>query len=169
MTDEQVMELSLTQVEDFEFRIRFEHTALPDLTTDEASPLGHDAGPNPARLLLAAVANCLAASLLFALRKFRNAPGPLHAKARARIARNEHGRWRVAGMEVELQLDDSVALVQNIERALAQFEDFCIVTESVRAGVPVAVRVRDASGAVVHSSLAKAREPAGPAANPMSP
>lgn len=152
MSDEQSFELSLEQVAGFEFRVRFDGTALDDLATDEPPPLGHEAGPNPARLLLAAVANCLAASLLFSLRKFRNAPGPLHAKARARIARNEHARWRVAGMEVELQLDDPVASLQNIERALAQFEDFCMVTESVRAGVPVAVRVRDASGAVVHST-----------------
>lgn len=152
MSEEQTFELSLEQVEDFEFRIRFDGTAIADLATDESSPLGHDGGPNPARLLLAATANCLAASLLFALRKFRNAPGPLHAKARGRLARNTKGRWRVAGMEVDLQLAESAASVQNIDRALAQFEDFCIVTESVRAGIPVGVRVRDAGGVLVHGA-----------------
>ncbi|MBS0432044.1 MAG: OsmC family protein [Proteobacteria bacterium] len=152
MGDEQELELSLEQVEDFEFRIRFDGTAIRDLVTDESPPQGHDAGPNPARLLLAATANCLAASLLFALRKFRNTPAPLHAKARGRIARNAHGRWRVAGMEVDLQLADSAASLQNLDRVLAQFEDFCIVTESVRAGIPVAVRVRDGSGNEVHTT-----------------
>lgn len=152
MSEEQGFELSLEQVEDFEFRVRFDGTAIKDLATDEAAPLGHDAGPNPARLLLAATANCLAASLLFALRKFRDTPGPLRAKARARIARNAHGRWRVAGMEVDLQLADTAASLQHLDRALSQFEDFCIVTESVRAGVPVAVRVMDAQGAVVRAA-----------------
>lgn len=152
MSDEQSFELSLEQIEDFEFRVRFDGTAIKDLATDEPPPQGHDAGPNPARLLLAAVANCLAASLLFSLRKFRNTPGALRATARARLARNEHGRWRVAGMEVDLQLADPATSLQNLERALAQFEDFCIVTESVRGGVPVRVSVRDEQGQVVHAT-----------------
>jgi len=152
MSDEQSFELSLGQVEDFEFRVRFDGTAIKDLATDEPPPQGHDAGPNPARLLLAAVANCLAASLLFSLRKFRNTPGPLRATARARLARNEHGRWRVAGMEVDLQLADAATSLHNIERASAQFEDFCIVTESVRTGVPVSISVRDGQGQVVHAA-----------------
>lgn len=150
MSDEQSFELTLKQVEDFEFRVCFDGTALADLATDEPAPQGHDAGPNPARLLLAAVANCLTASLLFSLRKFRNTPGPIRAKARARLARNEHDRWRVAGMEVDVQLADAAPSLKHIDRALAQFEDFCIVTESVRGGIPVAVRVRDAEGAIVH-------------------
>lgn len=103
-------------------------------------------------MLLVAVANCLAASLLFSLRKFRNAPGSLRARARGRLARNAQGRWRVAGMEVDLQLADPAASLQHIERALAQFEDSCIVTESVRTGVQVAVRVRDSEGTEVHAT-----------------
>jgi len=152
MSDEQSFELSLEQIEDFEFRVRFDGTAIKDLATDEPPPQGHDAGPNPAQLLLAAVANCLAASLLFSLRKFRNTPGALRATARARLARNEHGRWRVAGMEVDLQLADPATSLHNFERALAQFEDFCIVTESVRAGVPVSVSVSDGQGRIVHAT-----------------
>jgi organic hydroperoxide reductase OsmC/OhrA len=102
--------------------------------------------------LLAATANCLTASLLFALRKFHDAPGPLKAKARARIARNQRGRWRVSGMEVDLQLTNPAASLHNLERALAQFEDFCVVTESVRAGVPVTVYVHDNTGQQLHAS-----------------
>ncbi|MBS0592069.1 MAG: OsmC family protein [Proteobacteria bacterium] len=156
MSEEQIVELSLEQITDYEFRVRFDGTALPDLATDESAPLGRDAGPNPSRMLLTAVANCLAASLLFALRKFHNAPGALTARARAHLARNAAKRWRIAQMEVDLQLADPAAALQNIERVLAQFEDFCIVTESVRAGIPVAVRVRDGTGAQVHASATTA-------------
>lgn len=156
MGEDQTFELSLEQVADFEFRVRFDGTALPDLATDESAPLGHDAGPNPARLLLAGVANCLAASLLFALRKFRDTPGKLQAKARAHMTRNANRRWRIAGIEVDLQLSDAAAALPHLERALAQFEDFCIVTESVRAGIPVSVRVRDSAGAVVHVAESRA-------------
>ena len=152
MSDAHDFGLSLEQIDDYEFRIRFDGTALPELTTDESAPLGHDAGPNPARLLLAATTNCLTASLLFALRKFRNTPAPLRATARANIARNERGRWRVADMQVDLQLADPAGSLHDLERVLAQFEDFCIVTESVRAGVPVTVRVHDDGGRQLHVS-----------------
>lgn len=40
----------------------------------------------------------------------------------------------------------------DVDRALAQFEDFCIVTESVRAGIPVAVRVHDHTGTELYAS-----------------
>ncbi|GLQ47868.1 hypothetical protein GCM10007862_29190 [Dyella lipolytica] len=152
MSDEQLIELSLEQTGDYEFRVRFDGTAIPDLVTDETAPLGGEAGPNPSRLLVAAVANCLAASLLFALRKFKNAPGQLATKARATMTRNEHGRWRVTHVAVDLQLADAASALEHIDRALAQFEDFCIVTESVRQGIAVDVSVRDASGTVVHTS-----------------
>lgn len=156
---EQTIQLSLEQVADYEFRVRFDGTALPGLTTDEPAPLGHDGGPNPSRLLLAGVANCLAASLLFALKKFKNQPGPIGATARADLARNDAGRWRIAGMDVDLRLSDPVVSLKGAERALAQFEDFCIVTESVRSGIPVAVRVRDHAGMIVHTSGATADGP----------
>ena len=38
------------------------------------------------------------------------------------------------------------------QRCLEQFEDFCVVTESVRRGIPVAVTVVDAVGKVVHEA-----------------
>jgi len=150
MSDEQSIELSLEQITDYEFRLRFDDTDAPDLLTDEPAPLGHGAGPNPSRLLLAAVANCLSASLLFSLRKFRNDPGKLTAHARATLARNEHGRWRVQRIEVELAMGAAASSLEHLDRLLAQFEDFCVVTESVRQGIEVQVRVRDGSGALLH-------------------
>lgn len=152
MSEVQTIDLSIAQVDDYEFRVRFDETGAPDLMTDEPPPLGDGDAPNPARLLLAAVGNCLMASLLFALRKFRNDPAPLHARAHARLARNPSGRWRIVAMEVDLQLADAAGALQHADRALAQFEDFCIVTESVRSGIPVSVRVRDGDGIEVHAT-----------------
>lgn len=154
MNDEHVFEVSLQQTGDYEFRVRFDGTGIPDLLTDETAPLGGDAGPNPSRLLAAAVANCLSASLLFALRKYKNAPGPLTGEAHCTLTRNEHGRWRVTHIAVDVNLSDATGVLEHLDRALAQFEDFCIVTESVRQGIAVDVRVRDATGAVVHPHAA---------------
>ena len=134
MSGERTVELSLEQVADYEFRVRFDGTAAPDLATDESAPLGREAGPNPSRLLAAAVANCLCASLLFALRKFGNGPHGLSARARTTLQRNERGRWRIAHVAVDLRLGGAASALAHLDRALAQFEDFCIVTESVRQG-----------------------------------
>ena len=133
----------------YAFRVQFEGTGLEALHTDEPPPLGTGAGPNPSRLLLAAIANCLSASLLFALRKFHNTPGPLRTVATARLARNEAGRWRVPRAKVELQLAEAGDAHQQLDRILAQFEQFCVVTQSVREGMEVDVVVRDASGRVL--------------------
>jgi organic hydroperoxide reductase OsmC/OhrA len=152
MSDEQLVEVTLEQTGPYEFRVRFDGTGLPDLVTDEDPPLGASAGPNPSRLLAVSVANCLSASLLFALRKHKNNPGKLVTTSRATVSRNEHGRLRITHVAVDLQLADAVSALERADRAFAQFENFCIVTESVRQGIAVTVRVRDADGVVVHSS-----------------
>jgi organic hydroperoxide reductase OsmC/OhrA len=138
--------IKLRQQADYRFTVKFGDPELPPLLTDEPPPLGAGAGPNPASLLGVAVANCLAASLLFALRKFGNDPSPMHAIASVMVARNSLGRMRIPRIEVELHLGVAWAALKHADRALAQFEDFCVVTESVRAGIEVNVRVLDAAG-----------------------
>jgi len=144
--------VTLEQEQDYSFRVRFDEATIADLMTDEPPPLGQGSGPNPTRLLTAAVANCLSASLLFAMRKFRNQPGPLVTTATAELARNEQGRLRVAHIHADIQLAEAAAAHASLERILAQFEDFCTVTESVRAGIDVSVSVTDAQGARLHGT-----------------
>ena len=140
----------------YAFRVAFDDTAIPELRTDESPPLGQGGGPDPSRMLVAAVANCLSASLLFALRKFHNSPGPLATHPTATLARNAGGRWRVVHIQAELRLADAAAEHKQLERLLEQFEDFCVVTESVRQGVPVTVSVSDAGGVRLHGPGAAA-------------
>lgn len=154
MSETQEFTLTLTQESDYVFRIAFDDTPIPELVTDENAPLGTDRGPNPSRLLVAAVANCLSASLLFAMRKFKNSPGTIVTRARAQLGRSEQGRLRVQHIGVTIELPVAVAEYQQAERLLQQFENFCVVTESVRAGVPVDVRVLDGAGVVLHDSAA---------------
>jgi organic hydroperoxide reductase OsmC/OhrA len=145
--------IELEQQEGFEFRVRFDWPDVPELVLDEPEPLGHRRGPNAARLVGAAVANCLAASLVFCLKsKFRQSPGPVRAMASGRLEKNEHGRYRIAGIDVVLSLAEPLGEMPYQERCLEQFEDFCVVTESVRRGIPVAVTVVDALGKVVHET-----------------
>lgn len=152
MSESETIRLTITQESDYAFRVVFDDTSLQPLLVDEAPPLGGGKGPDPARLLAAAIGNCLGASLLFALRKFKNAPGTIVAQVRMEHARNEKGRLRIGKVAVEITLPEAAAEYAQIERILAQFEQFCTVTESVRAGVPVEVTVKDGGGAVLRVS-----------------
>ena len=58
------------------------------------------------------------------------------------------GRDRIAGIDVVLSLSEKLGDLPHQERCLEQFEDFCIVTQSIRAGIPVSVNVVDATGKV---------------------
>jgi organic hydroperoxide reductase OsmC/OhrA len=145
--------IELEQQEGFEFRVRFDWPDVPELVLDEPEPLGRGRGPNAVRLVGAAVANCLAASLVFCLKsKFRQNPGPVRAMASGRLEKNEHGRYRIAGIDVVLSLSEKLGDLAHQQRCLEQFEDFCVVTESVRRGIPVSVSVVDAQGAVLHQA-----------------
>src|SRR5690606_18839891 len=88
--------LEIEQVEDFEFRVRFDKEHYEELIVDEPAPLGKDVAPSPARLLAASVGNCLAASFLFCARKAKVPVGNIRADVRTQIARNEAGRLRIA-------------------------------------------------------------------------
>ena len=141
--------LKLTRQQDYRFNVEFDLAGVPDLQLDEPVPLGAGEGPNASRLLAAAVANCLSASLLFCLGKFKQDPQGIVANVKGRMVRNEQGRLRVGGFDVDIRLDQKV---ERLEHCAEQFEDFCVVTDSVRNGIPVSVRVHDAAGQLIHQS-----------------
>jgi organic hydroperoxide reductase OsmC/OhrA len=153
MSDEALsFSLELAQVDDYEFRVRFDWPNVPELTLDEPEPLGRAAGPNAARLVAAAVGNCLSSSLLFCMKKFRQAPGTLRSEVRGTLVRNSSGRLRIGRFDVTIRLADRSDAIKHLDRCIEQFEDFCIVTESVRAGIPVDVRVVDSEEREVYST-----------------
>jgi len=138
--------VSLEQKNDFHFAVGFGE-GIPPLHTDEQPPLGKGAGPSPDQLLAAAVGNCMSASLLFALRKFKQSPEPLRTEVELATGRNAANRLRVQRIAVRITLGAPAASLQHLERALSQFEQFCTVGESVRQGIPVDVEVYDSTGA----------------------
>ncbi|HVB99531.1 MAG TPA: OsmC family protein [Candidatus Dormibacteraeota bacterium] len=134
--------IEIEQTDDYAFRVRFDKEQFPPLMMDEPAPLGQDSGPNASRLLAAAVGNCLSASLLFCARKGRIKIGLIRTRVHAHLARNERGRWRVVKLQVEIDPQVPEAEKQNALRCLDLFEDYCVVTESVRRGIPVEVSVK---------------------------
>ena len=133
--------VSLTLLDGYAFRVEFDDEQLQPLTTDEHSPLGDDRGPSPSRLLAAAVANCLAVSLLHCLRKARVPVVGLEASAVTTLGRNARGRLRIERIVVLLDPRIAPEHMNRLSRCVTLFEDFCIVTESVKQGIDVHVTV----------------------------
>lgn len=143
MAEDVVHTVTVSLAKNYEFTASFEK--FPDgepILLDEPPPLGEGHGPNAAALLAAAVGNCLAASLAFCLRRSHADVKDLKAVVRARVARNEKGRTRISGIEVELTPGVADADFTRLARCSELFEDFCVVTASVRQGIPVAVMVK---------------------------
>ena len=145
MSEKQIA-VRLTQRSDYQFDTAF-GGGVAELRVDEPPPLGQGAGPSPMQLLCAAVGNCLAASLLFALRKYKQSPEPITCEVAADEGRNADKRLRVLGMTARLTLGVPAARLEHLDRVLATFEEFCTVTASVRGAIPVVVTVFDSTGA----------------------
>jgi len=141
--------VNLERIQDYEFKTTFDWEHVAPVILDEPEPLGHSRGPNASRILAAAVGNCLSASLLFCLQK---AQVPVHAiktKVTGEYTRNERGRLRVGKLNVEIRLEAETEQEQRVNRCLSLFEDYCVVTASVRQGIEVNVCVVDGYGNVL--------------------
>lgn len=142
----ETFEVRLDRLDGYRFRADFGLEGVEPLVVDEPPPLGEGRGPNPARLLALAVGNCLSASLVFCLSKSRIEIGSVETTVAGTYRRNERGRLRIDGLEVSIRIDLAGADRARVEKCLGAFEDFCVVTASVRRGIDVGVTVTDTSG-----------------------
>jgi len=127
----------------YQFDVMFDGSDLPTITVDEPAPLGDGAGPNAARLLAASVANCLAASFLFCLQRARVPVDDLRVRASGSYRRNDEGRLRLGPIKVRIESDLENGDLGRFERCRQLFEDFCVVTQSLREGIQVEVEVAE--------------------------
>jgi organic hydroperoxide reductase OsmC/OhrA len=132
-------QMRVEQVDGYQFRVRFDKPEYPELLTDEPPPLGHDRGPNPARVLAASIAGCLSASLLFCLSRAKVPVSAVNSDVKVDLVRNENNRLRIG--KVGVRLHPRLGPGAAIEGCLDKFEDFCVVTQSVREGVAIDVSV----------------------------
>lgn len=152
MAEDHSFRVELEQRQDYEFDLRFDWPAVPDLALDSGPPLGRSAGPDAERLLAGAVGYCLTASLFFCMRKFKQSPGKLRTEVSGTLVRNEKGRLRVGRLDARIHLSDTVAEIAHFDRCAQQFEDFCVVSDSVRRGIPMKVEIFDAAGERVYGA-----------------
>ncbi len=161
MSDETAFEVRLTQHSGMQCTVEFAGLGLGPLTVDEQPPVGGGAGPDPARLLAAAVGHCLSASLIFCLAKSRVGLAGLRTSVTGTLARNERGRWRIRELSVRLEPAIAEPDRERAARCFELFEDFCVVTESVRHGIAVsaAVAPRASGGPALEAGPVERRPP----------
>lgn len=137
-------DLHVEQVDAYEFRVRFDKPQYPEVRFDEPAPLGKDAFPNAARMLAATIGNCLSASLVFCMQRKNVKIEGMRTEVHVEVVRNERKRLRIGGVKVTLRPD--VEASEELTACLDTFEDFCIVTQSVRGGIDVQVNVEPMGG-----------------------
>jgi len=137
--------VTMEQISGLEFKVRFDWESADELVMDEPEPIGQCKGPNATRLLAAAIGNCLTASLAFCLQRARSEVTGLRTTVNCMLERNEKKRLRVKVVRARIQLPEGVK-AKPLERCLGLFEDFCIVSGSVRKGLQIDVEVVDSEG-----------------------
>lgn len=125
----------------YRFNITFDELPGVSMRMDEPRPLGGSEGASAAMALSAAVGHCLTSSMLFCMQKSRGELKDIETDVETEMRRNEKGRWRIGSIKVRMQLSPNDIDAQKLERCGELFEDFCIVTASVREGVRVDVEV----------------------------
>jgi uncharacterized OsmC-like protein len=131
----------LRLVKGYRFDVQFDLEGMSNIAVDETKPAGEGLGPNPTRLLSAAVGHCLSSSLLFCLSKAKIEARNMETIVKTNIARNEEGRLRVQGIEAQIHLDVDEKDKPRVGRCLEVFENYCTVTSSVRKGIDVKVNI----------------------------
>lgn len=144
--EENVSVVTMDLIDGYKFLVDFQTPGVALLLIDEPPPLGAGEGPNASRLLAAAVGNCLSASALFCLRKARVDVRSMRTRVETELGRNEQGRLRVQRISVRLEPEIAEEDLPRAKRCLDIFEDYCVVTASVRGGVEVTAEVQPRVG-----------------------
>jgi organic hydroperoxide reductase OsmC/OhrA len=131
----------LTRAGGYKYEVTFDELPGVKIVSDEPTPIGKSEGVTAAMMLSGAVGHCLCSSLLFCLEKSRVKAKDLSANVELAMERNEKGRWRVKEIKVDLKPIVDEADAKKMDRCKDMFEEFCIVSSSVREGIRIDVNI----------------------------
>lgn len=135
------LDVNLRHERGFRFRADFDDEKNPPLWFDEPPPLGRDMGPDPARVLAAAIGESLAASLLMSLKQAGVEVSSLEGHVHVELVNDPGYGVRIGHVAVRLDPAVSAAHRAKLARVISTFENTCVVTQSVRRGIDVRVQV----------------------------
>ncbi|MCP4289444.1 MAG: OsmC family peroxiredoxin [Gammaproteobacteria bacterium] len=151
MSDSNQIIIELEHVKGLEFSVKFD-LGSTDEPPEKRLSIGGGAGPSATRLLTAAAANCLAASLLYCVAKNAPPAGSLRTSAVCTLSRNEKGRQRIGNIAVTLEVSSELEQAARMNRCLNVYEDFSLAAASLREGFPIDVRVVNDQGVTLQQS-----------------
>lgn len=132
----------------YRFHVDFEDqfSEFDAFITDEPEPMGTNKAPAPTHLLVAAVANCLSVSFMFAVNRAKQDVSGITTKATCHIGRNENRHFRVVKIDVQIQMGKNAEDIPELSDILSRFEGISTVSRSVLEGIPTETVVLDQSG-----------------------
>lgn len=139
---EESVETRLLLINGYKFDVDFDVDYIPNLIVDEPKPIGEGAGPSAPRLLSAAVGQCMSSSLIYCLKKARISVRNLETRVKTNLFRNENGQLRIRSIDIQIDLKVNEEDKTRVQRCLTIFEDYCTVTQSIRKGIQVNVKVK---------------------------
>lgn len=103
---------------------------------------GEDSAPTPVELFLASIGSCLAMSFIYCLYVggFSLEPADLQVRMQGDIERRK-GRLRVVGIQANFIIKAEKKL-KKIEKCFEKFQPFCILSESVKSGIPLTCELK---------------------------
>jgi uncharacterized OsmC-like protein len=143
MSNELKTKVSLKQEENMLFKCDLGQNIMQNIYIDERERKETDKiGHSPAKLLALSVLGCLAASFEFCLTKRNFSLKGLDGTAEVTIARNKKGFWRVKKINIDLiPLVDDPTMRKRVDQCKKFFEQYCIISESLRKGFEINVNL----------------------------
>ena len=136
--------IKMKRIDNYKFEVDFGSDLIPNILTDEPDSLpgGEGKGPTASMLLAAAVGNCLSASLTFCAAKKKVELINLNTTVKFTRERNKKGFWRISKINVNLEPIVEDKEDSKFQRCIEMFEDYCIVTQSVKTGIPTEINLK---------------------------
>jgi len=70
----------------------------------------------------------------------------MHTAVTGALTRKDQGRLRIDNLDAVITLEGAPEIAGRFQRCAGLFEDYCVVTQSVRQGVPARVTILNGSG-----------------------
>ncbi len=100
-------------------------------------------GSSPVKLLGLSILSCLAASFEFCIEKKNISLSDLEGRAEVTVARNSKNFWRLKKIDVEIVPKiDNPELLKRIDQCKKLFEQYCIISESLKKGIEINVNLK---------------------------